>query len=292
MPVSSAPIPTMDEVCKTAAALPCSPRLLPNLVAALQAETTSAERLEGLIMRDAPLAAATLRLANSAYFLNGQPVTSVSEAVFRLGFREVYKLAVGTLASRWLSLPVDGYGWDPSEACRRALVIASGAGILASDTAMVDKEVAFTAGLTHELGRMAIAYSCGAHYDAVLAERAVCGSMERAETEVLGYNYASAGSRIMELWNFPADLIASALHSGSPAEAPSKQRSLVMHVHAARQFTAVAGLVQDDSGWEFTPDTAMLANFGFTNERLELLKPEFLELSSRLLREQYSEHSA
>lgn len=287
--VSSMPVPNIDEVCRRAVALPCSPRLLPNLVAALQAETTSAERLETLIMRDPPIAASTLRLANSAYFFNGEPVGSVSEAVFRLGFREVYKLAVGTLASRWLSLPIDGYGWDPAEACRRALIVAAGAEILATGSAGVDKEIAFTAGLTHELGRLAIAFSCAESHDAVMAARAARGSsLEAAESEILGYNHAIVGARIMEMWNFPGELTATARFSGTPADAPSRLLPVVMHVHAARKFSGLIGLCSDDPGSDFIPDEALLGEFGFTGERFEALQPELLEMATRLLREQFA----
>lgn len=242
-------------------------------------------------MRDPALGSSTLRLANSAYFTGSQPVGSVSEAVFRLGFREVYKLAVGNLASRWFSAPIDVHGWYPGEACRRALIVASGAAFLASDTAMVDRDVAYTAGLMHELGRLAIAFCCADSYQEVMAARGRCGSIERAESEVLGFNYPIVGAKIMEEWKFPPDLVAAARFSGAPTEAPAKFRPIVMHVHGARSLTAVAGLCSGDSGWDFIPDTAMLDAHGFTAEHFEAIAPGFIEVTLRLLREQSGGHS-
>ena len=92
-------VPKLEEVCDKAARLPCSPVLLPRLTKALANEGTTAEELEEIILVDPSLASATLRLANSAFFRSGAECETVSEAILRLGFREIYRLAVTTLGS-------------------------------------------------------------------------------------------------------------------------------------------------------------------------------------------------
>ena len=103
--------PTLDQVCEKALRLPCSPVLLPRLISVLSKEDSSSEELEAIIQIDPALASSTLRLANSAFFAAATPVDSLSEAIFRLGQRETYRLAALSLAGRWMSVEVDGYRW-------------------------------------------------------------------------------------------------------------------------------------------------------------------------------------
>ncbi len=79
--------PTIDQVCERALRLPCSPAILPRLITVLVANDSSADDIADIIKVDAALAAATLRLANSAYFAGGTPSDTVSDAVVRLGQR-------------------------------------------------------------------------------------------------------------------------------------------------------------------------------------------------------------
>ena len=68
--------PTLDWVCNEALRLPCSPTLLPRLIATLQQEDSTATEIEQLIRLDSALAVATLRLANSAALGVGREVST------------------------------------------------------------------------------------------------------------------------------------------------------------------------------------------------------------------------
>ena len=120
--------PTIEQVCEQALRLPCSPALLPRLITALQSNDSSADEIASVITVDPGLAAATLRLANSAYFGSASPAENVSEAVVRLGQHELYRLAALALVSRWDSGV--GHG-EAGDFCRHALCTALAAEILA-----------------------------------------------------------------------------------------------------------------------------------------------------------------
>ena len=49
---------------------------------------------------DDVLAGTTLRLANSAFYARGSPVTSLAGAVSRLGMKELHRLGVASTAAR------------------------------------------------------------------------------------------------------------------------------------------------------------------------------------------------
>ena len=85
--------PTLEEVCTTALRLPCSPVLLPRLIAALEQETSTAVEIERIIGMDSALAASTLRAANSAFYGARGGVAALDEANLLLGEKEVYRIA-------------------------------------------------------------------------------------------------------------------------------------------------------------------------------------------------------
>jgi len=95
--------PSLDDVCARALKLPCAPALLPRLISSLQDSESTASEIEGIITLDSSLAAATLRLANSAHYAGREPVGALDEAILRLGQREIYRLAALALVSRWES---------------------------------------------------------------------------------------------------------------------------------------------------------------------------------------------
>lgn len=164
--ISTAPfLPTIDDVCLEALRLPCSPALLPRLSDALQNEASSTGDISDIIQIDPALASATLRLANSAYFGGAShAVETVEQAILRLGAKEIYRLAALALVGRWPVTNQSGCEWEPSDFSRHALCSAIATEVLAEISGRVDPQLAYTAGLTHELGKLAIAHSCGAFF--------------------------------------------------------------------------------------------------------------------------------
>src|SRR5690606_18512970 len=145
--------PSLAEVCSEAMRLPAAPVLIPRILQVLSKDDSSVSEFEAVVRLDTALAAATLRLANSAYFAAGhEPVENLAEAIQRLGQREIYRLAALALSGRWMNTPVGGFHWEPSDFCRFSLVTAVAAEYLAEQTGRVDPQTAYTAGLLNEVG--------------------------------------------------------------------------------------------------------------------------------------------
>ncbi len=279
--------PSIEAVCEKAAHLPCSPVLLPRLSRALANEGTTADELEAIIVVDPALASATLRLANSAFFRAGTECETVSEAILRLGFREIYRLAVTTLGSRWFNHPVQGYGWEPGDFCRHSLCVAVAAEKLADQSGKVDKELAYTAGLIQGIGKLAIAYAAGDFLGAIRDhQRANNCPWWQAEREVLGYHQSLIGARLLEIWKFPENLTEVVRHSDHPADVPPTQRLLMAHVHAAKFVATAIGPGVAEDGFLMELDSELLLAQGFEPERLIAVQPEVLDAVTRLLRDQ------
>ncbi len=277
---------TLDDVCRRALALPCSPALLPRLTQLLQQPQADIDELAALIRVDPVLASATLRMANSAFFAGGEPVDSISHAVMRLGVREIYRLAALSLASRWMAIEVDGYRWEAGDFCRASFIKAVAAEALAQETDLADPGLAYTSGLVHEIGKLAVAFACGDRFPEIRARReSDAGPWLAAETAVLGFNHADVGAQLLEEWRFPASCVAVARYNPPGPELPAEHRPLAALVHAAHYAASAFGAGQGEDAFLFTLDTALLDEHGLSGPVVERVLPVVLDRASRLLRD-------
>ncbi len=269
MTVSSVSItspPTIDQVCDRALRLPCSPALLPRLTAVLVSNESSADEIADIIKLDASLATATLRLANSAFFAS-VPVETITDAVVRLGQRELYRLAALALVSRWESVSSSG---EPGDFCRHALCTALAAEVLAETSERIDPQTAYTAGLVCDLGKLAVAHACATFFPAIRSHCAARGgTWAQAEREILGYTHADVAGRLLSAWSFPPVLTAAVEFCERPRQGPAEALPLLAHLHAGKYIATSFGPGVAEEGFLFELDSAFLLEWGFTPELLQ-----------------------
>lgn len=96
--------PSSAELLQLAQQLPVSPQILLKLSVLIDNLNCTLEEIAVLLRRDATLAARLIRISNSAaYGGNDSSVSSVEEAVSRVGFTEVYRLTGLAAASQLAS---------------------------------------------------------------------------------------------------------------------------------------------------------------------------------------------
>ncbi len=258
---------TLEEVCGDAVQLPCSPSLLPRLIAVLNDVGSDADEIAAIIRIDPVLAAATLRLANSAYFGSAVRTETLVDAVLRLGQGELYRLAALALVSRWGSTTTYG---EPGDFCRHALCTALAAEVLAGISGRIDPESAYTVGLVSDLGKLAILHACGSALPDLRSYSAEHGcSWTEAERAVLGFSHTEVGARLLRTWRFPSHLIVAAEFWERPQEAPAESQALAVHLHAGRYVATSCGPGVVEGGFLSQLDSTLLLNWGFTPELLQ-----------------------
>jgi HD-like signal output (HDOD) protein len=266
-PVPTLHPPTIEQVCERALQLPCSPAMLPRLIGVLTAAESSADQIADIIKVDTALAASTLRLANSAFFAAGNKADTVSDAVIRLGQRELYRLAALALVSRWESVSERG---APGDFCRHALCTALAAEVLAETSERVDPQAAYTAGLVCDLGKLAVAHACAPFFPAIRTHCASRGgTWSHAEREVLGYTHAEVGGRLLRAWHFSDQLVAAAEFCERPLDAPEETQPLLAHLHAGKYVATSFGPGVAEDGFLFELNSQFLLDWGFTPELLQ-----------------------
>lgn len=262
---------TLDEVCDKAKSIPCSPWMLPKLIEILKSENAEAKDVEQLIMKDQGLAAATLKSANSAYFGNSSKCQSLREAIVRLGFSELHRTAAACIATRWLSNHVEGgYGWEPGDLSKHSLCVAVSSEILARQMGNLNSDLAYSAGLLHDMGKLALAYACADQFEKIRKLQAEKGcSWREAENAILGYDHTEVGRQLLTNWGFPDMLVDVAHFYPRPSLANEEFSDLVVHVHASKHLAIQIGLGVGEDGYKTELDEDALTTKGYTSEGLE-----------------------
>ncbi|MFZ5806306.1 MAG: HDOD domain-containing protein [Verrucomicrobiota bacterium] len=275
----------MQMVCEMARNLPCSPWLLPKLVKLLDSSTSNARDVEDLILKDPGLAAATLKMANSAYFAGAMQCESLNDAILRLGFAGLYRMATGSIATRWLSNAVTGgYGWEPGDLSKHSLCVAVASEILAKESKKIKPELAYTAGLLHDVGKLALAYACSDQFETIRQYQEQTGcSWRESEHTLLGYDHCDIGGALLQSWACPANLVQVACYYSRPALAGPESIDLVVHIHAAKHLAIQLGLGVGEEGFKTELDEKILLAHGYTEEMFMNKLPAILVETEKVI---------
>ena len=231
--------PTLEQVVRELSELrPLSPAAR-SIIEIAEDERFSAHELAAGIASDPVLTAKMLRLANSAYYGFPRRITTVRDAVVLLGFRTVRST---TLATCLIDAMPGSNSLDYERFWRFSVSTGMVAELLARSSGLPPEE-AFTAGVLHNIGRLALDQQVPRGFEQsvqhALLQRI---GLHEAERDVLGYDDAELGAALCERWSFPPSLIEAVGHYMLDASALPDATSLAAAVLRARMFVRAAGL--------------------------------------------------
>ena len=213
--------PTLDRVPPLAGAVL-------DLLRSIDDENLDAASLARKIGRDPVLSARVLKIVNSPFYGIAGQVASLQEAVMVLGFSSVRRLALAVSLNN--TFPVRGVGGaDPHRVWRHSFCAALCAQALAR-LVRVEAETAFTAGLLHDIGRIALLSAEPARFAEALAARPRHDSLAAAESETFGFGHADFGARLLERWHLPAAIVRAVECHHRPDTAPTAPLTDLIHL--------------------------------------------------------------
>jgi putative nucleotidyltransferase with HDIG domain len=181
--------------------LPMLPALAHRVIEMVGNPDLSIHTLAGLVAKDQVLAARVLGLANSAYSCPTQPITSVTEAIVRLGINAVRNVVVAVSFTSRLQDPAV-YAQRGKPMVDHALGTAYVARLVAEPVG-ADVEEAFLCGLLHDIGKLVIlkrAHEYRRHHPGALSD----GEVDLA----LARHHPLAGTLVVDKWKLPESLSA------------------------------------------------------------------------------------
>ncbi|MEI8572323.1 HDOD domain-containing protein [Methylomonas sp. LW13] len=221
------------------------PSLPTVIMDALQftADKQNLSNLANKISQDPHMAVRILRVANSPFYGRSREIGSLQEAVVVLGLNRVKNLLLGLGFMNLFRL--DRQDFDYSQFWHHSMAVAECARQLAIHTGM-DQDIAFTAGLLHDIGLLAIVLlfpddfsriTTGQHLNRIEAER-----------HVLGFDHAEIGCNVAKHWNLPM-AIQHAIEQHEIPRGQDEGKSLELMIHMANFL--VLATQRDDQAFEY-----------------------------------------
>ena len=197
----------LEKIVEGVVSLPPTPRILPKLQKLLRDPDSGIHDIISLIKVDAPMTAQIVRLSNSAYYSTGEAVQSLEEAVNRLGFKEVYRVASVAAAQQVMGEALPLYNLGKGELLESSVGTAVLMVELGARSRRVDLDAAYTTGLLHSIGKVVINQYFLKHGLELYGNSAGESVDIMWERRLLGFDNAEAGAAILAKWNFPAEIV-------------------------------------------------------------------------------------
>ena len=203
------PIVTIEQLLAESEDLASLPQVIMRVIDMTvdpKATATDVERVVGI---DQALAGRILALANSSYYGLPRRISSLREAVVFLGFKAIRNLAMAVTTFNLFLGKSDAPSLARRELWRHAMDTAQCARIIAtllhpSDRQAFGTDEAFTCGLLHDIGKLALDRSRHALF-VTLSETARTHNVRfyEIEAEALPWTHSQIGMALAARWNLP-----------------------------------------------------------------------------------------
>lgn len=232
----------LEHVLKRVQALPPLPTSALRVIALTKNPSTTVKELETVIGQDPSLTAGILRQANSAYYGYARRISSLQEAIVMLGFQVTQGLAMASAVAPLLKTNLLGYEIEQEGLWKHSMLTAMTAKRLCQHRKIPYGDVAFTAGLLHDIGKLVISIYVQ-EVGAFLIEKVTTAKLSYVELEekVIGYNHATVGGFLARTWFLPEDLVSAISYHHSPSDAPSYPE-LANIIHVANGLANLLGI--------------------------------------------------
>lgn len=245
-------VPDLGQLLTHADALPSLPEVVHHVMTSLKDDDADVDTLVYHINTDAVIVSRLLAAANASAFGLTAHVDSARQAFMVLGENRVINIILATaLINRYDSQTT---AFDARIQWRHALGVATCARALA-ERIDLNREMAFTGGLLHDIGKLLMFTAAPAAYTEVMR---LCTAQEMptldAEKSIFGYDHAAAGGQLATAWNLPYEITEAIAAHHEPDEHGSELGELI---HAADALSHALDL--GESPENRVPDLSMQA---------------------------------
>jgi HD-like signal output (HDOD) protein len=240
--------------------LPALGSSVSRVVQLASSDDEAVRSLAHFIMSDVALTQKILRISNAACYrshASSLPVTTVSKAIFLLGFDTVKTCALGMLL-------VDRMPGNRGAGVRSELLQALSASMFGRELARrsqhKDAEEAAIAALFKNIGRLLVASHDHTLYAEINALAREGVAPARAAQQVIGSSFEALAETVMSAWDMPDSIIQALPPLPSGTLRPARNRLEWIQQVAAFSSAAAEMLAQPDGGG--AAGAALVARFG------------------------------
>ena len=229
------------------------------------------EEIVGTIKYDQAVTSEVLKLCNSAFFGLSRTVTSLEDALKYLGTAKVLQMVMSVHTNNMLAREQHGYGLDPGILWKHSVAVALASTQFAQKLHLADTNLAFTAGLLHDIGKVILNEHVAEEFVEIV--RLVTDdqmAFVEAEHRVLGFSHEEVGAMMAEKWKLPESLVRCIRYHHSPSDLEPTD-SLVDAIYLANCVCLLFGIGLGADGLCYRADPAVLERHGLHEGDLEMI---------------------
>ncbi len=195
------------EILREIKNLPTLPAVATRVMSMTEDPNCSQQELAQVVEQDPAIATRMLKLVNSPFYGIRGTVDNVKQALIFVGMSNVRNLVLSTSVMELFDDNGKVGSFNRKDLWLHSMSTAIAARTTAQVSRVVDPEVAFTAGLIHDVGKLIIDRYFHEDFERVIelvdAHKA---TMRDAENAVLGLNHSEIGAHLAQRWGLPAVL--------------------------------------------------------------------------------------
>ena len=191
-----------ERIAKALDSLPTLPIVAMRIGEVIHSKNASVAQVSAILKTDPATCAKLLRLVNSPYFGIPGGVADIERAIPFVGFNTLYQLVLTISVLDTLKGATEVRAlWT------HALIVATAARELAAEVRFSDPGVCFTAGLLHDMGKIALAKIAPDRFaEACMLVMEQGISQDEAERRAGIAPHDRIGAHLAKQWRFPANL--------------------------------------------------------------------------------------
>lgn len=270
----------IDEILKSNR-LPACPLVLTGLLRVLEDADATITDLAKCLAFDQSITVRVLRIVNSAFFGLPRSMRNIEEAALRLGFHEIWALAVGTQMNDMYKEAESVWAATTESLWHHSLKVGILARLIATRIPGCRAEDMFTAGIIHDVGKLALFSYDKVNYKRISANGKLFGhELVQEEINCWGIGHAELGGILLRQWNIPESLAAAVdLHHDPQRDGNPGNLATVLAAADALAHAAKKNEVPERSGLFRLDFSDGLLTLQIT-EALKLDGPECLRLTT------------
>ena len=234
----------VNKIIRDVKMIPPMSRTASELLNVTMDESHTVDDIVKVVASDPMLAGQLLKIANSAAYARRTVVDSIATAVSYLGNKLVVGIALGASCACIYESELEGYESSEGDLWLHSLRTAIASKEFAKYTAKnVDTNVAYTAGLLHDIGKAILSAYLMDKLDEVreIFASSVPADFLQVEKQLVGVNHCEIGEILGKHWNLPDTIKYVIRYHHHPHLAPADYRAICYTIHLADTVAMMAG---------------------------------------------------
>jgi HD-like signal output (HDOD) protein len=202
------PMQKLEAMIRHISALLAFPFTVAKVLQISQNEKSGASNLAQAIVSDPSISTHILKVANSVFFASASHrITSIKDAIVRIGFNETRKIVMGMHVMQLFKKESQNSGFDRVDFWYHSLIVGLISERIAKMIGDVNVEIAFLAGLLHDLGIILLDEFLSPVFERALEVTASAGGhFIDAQIELFNVSHNDLIGGLFPLWKIPQDI--------------------------------------------------------------------------------------